>query len=261
MDETPEEKRARKKALALEKAKQPNKNTYVTTTQCTAIYKNTGEQCRHHAVKGRTTCFRHGGKTPRGGPLHPNAARGTQEYWKRIREAAEKDPTFLKRTFNPRHSPEHLQKLSSAGREAIARKRAGLEPLPKPLPPTADEKVVLRADKIVTAELKALPAVPDKPFAELEPHEQLVVVTGLSLTVVHDILKMKWTGETGEVNLKAASLVKDTALRTLSIRVKVDQNALMAKRQDKMTDLLQRIREEQERSGESARVIDVKAGS
>lgn len=35
-------------------------------SQCTAHSKRTGERCRDHAMKGRATCYHHGGKTPRG---------------------------------------------------------------------------------------------------------------------------------------------------------------------------------------------------
>lgn len=260
MDLTPEERRARRKAKALENAKRPNRAKYVTTTQCTAVFRSTGEQCRGHAVKGRSTCKKHGGLTPLGGTVSESSLAGTAAYWKRIREAAEKDPGLMSQLCDPHHSQDYLVKLAASGRAARARKLAGLAPLPKKERPSQEEKVVLRADKIVTEELRTLPAVPDRPFDQLEPHEQLVVVTGQALVAVHETLSMDVKNEDGTINLKAASLRKDTALRTLSIRVKVDQNALMAKRQDKMTDLLQRIREEQEKAGDSARVIDVKAG-
>ncbi len=36
------------------------------TRQCTARSKRSGEQCRKHAMRGRTVCLAHGGKTPRG---------------------------------------------------------------------------------------------------------------------------------------------------------------------------------------------------
>lgn len=37
--------------------------------QCAAKSKRTGEQCRQPAMTGRTTCYMHGGKTPRGAAL------------------------------------------------------------------------------------------------------------------------------------------------------------------------------------------------
>lgn len=36
------------------------------TRQCTARSKRSGERCRKHAMRGRTVCLAHGGKTPRG---------------------------------------------------------------------------------------------------------------------------------------------------------------------------------------------------
>ena len=37
--------------------------------QCSATSKRTGEQCQRAAMTGRTTCYIHGGKTPRGAAL------------------------------------------------------------------------------------------------------------------------------------------------------------------------------------------------
>jgi hypothetical protein len=46
---------------------QPHGSTDQTITrQCTAGSKRSGEQCRKHAMRGRTVCLAHGGKTPRG---------------------------------------------------------------------------------------------------------------------------------------------------------------------------------------------------
>jgi hypothetical protein len=46
---------------------QPHGSTDQTITrQCTARSKRSGEQCRKHAMRGRTVCLAHGGKTPRG---------------------------------------------------------------------------------------------------------------------------------------------------------------------------------------------------
>lgn len=36
------------------------------TRQCTATSKRSGKQCRKHAMRGRTVCLAHGGRTPRG---------------------------------------------------------------------------------------------------------------------------------------------------------------------------------------------------
>ncbi len=38
----------------------------VITRQCTATSKRSGNQCQKHAMRGRTVCLAHGGKTPRG---------------------------------------------------------------------------------------------------------------------------------------------------------------------------------------------------
>lgn len=239
-----------KTQLAKERQQRGTKRTYVSKPRCAAIWRNTGEQCIDYAVEGTRYCGIHGnggnGAVP-GTPMPPAAVAGLSEYWKRIKAEAAKDPTLLSRIHNPHHTPEHMAKLQAARAAAVERRRAGLPPLPKPPKPTADEKLALKADKIITAELATLPAVPDKPFEELEPHEQLVVVTGQALQTVHEILAMPIKDAEGNVNMKAATLKKDTAIRTLSIRVKVDTNALNARRQDKTLDLLEKIREEQAR--------------
>ena len=46
---------------------QPHGSTDGTITrQCCARSKRSGKQCRKHAMRGRTVCLAHGGKTPRG---------------------------------------------------------------------------------------------------------------------------------------------------------------------------------------------------
>lgn len=233
----------------------PTKRKYISKPRCAAIWKSTGEQCIGYAREGKQYCVKHGTGTVPPGVFPAHVAEGRAAYWKRIKEAAQHDPTLLSRIHNPHHPPEHMEKMWKARDAAKARKDAGLAPLPKPPKPTGDEKLALRADKIITAEIAALPAVPDRPFSELEPHEQLVVVTGQALETVHEILAMPLKDEKGEINLKRAALKKDTAIRTLSIRVKVDTNALNARRQDKTLDLLERIRKEQEK-GEGAKLVE-----
>ena len=41
-------------------------NDQPITRQCTARSKRSGERCRKHAMRGRTVCLAHGGRTPRG---------------------------------------------------------------------------------------------------------------------------------------------------------------------------------------------------
>ena len=53
------------------------------------------------------------------------------------------------------------------------------------------------------------------------------------------------------MDVKVASMVKDTALRALAVRVKIDSNALREKRIDKMDDLLRRLK-----AGDGAKVIE-----
>lgn len=67
--------------------------------QCTATSKRSGERCRRAALTGRTVCYMHGGKTPRG-IAHPNTTHGrhSKDLPTRLAaryEASRTDPDLL----------------------------------------------------------------------------------------------------------------------------------------------------------------------
>jgi hypothetical protein len=68
-------------------------------SQCTAKSKQTGERCKRHTAEGRTVCYYHGGKIPRGIAL-PQTTTG--KYSKHLPtrmlaayEASQRDPELL----------------------------------------------------------------------------------------------------------------------------------------------------------------------
>ena len=67
--------------------------------QCTATSKRTGERCKARAVTGRSVCYHHGGKTPRGTAL-PQTTHGrySQDLPTQLADryqAAQADPDLL----------------------------------------------------------------------------------------------------------------------------------------------------------------------
>lgn len=163
---------------------------------------------------------------------------GHASWWARVKALNKQYPGLLRELMNTDQS--------SATRKARTAVRKAL-----PAPVTSDP-VILKAHKSIIADVADLPPVPDKPFEELEPHEQLTVITGQSLRVVHEILSFKMADKAGVPQPKIISIVKDTALRALSVRVKVDRNALSARRIDKMGELLERLKA----NGNGAKVIE-----
>lgn len=214
-----------------------NRRDYTKRAQCQAYFKTADRQCRAFAVEGLRYCKKHKGGDMAKAVLAsqtPEAIKArslkVKAYWARLREAAKTDPDLFKRM-------------------GVGRPAPGDPPRP---PKEKEARMLFQAEKIITEELQALPAVPDKPFDQLEPHEQLVVITGQSLRVVHDILKLPTTERKRDdagrysdvVNLKAATLVKDTAIRALGLRVKVDANAMKRQAQDRVLDVIERLKAE-----------------
>lgn len=166
-------------------------------------------------------------------------------------------------------TPEHIEKMK-AGRkrwfDAIMRaKAAGLD-VKTPTPFTEGNKLaskahkkivrereappvdvvkrplaVLRAQKVLVSEIASLPALPDKPFDQMEPHEQLTSLTGLGMGILHHVLTRAIDPEGTPLLFKAQMTAASTAL---SVRVKVDRNMLVAKRADKLVELVERLKSE-----------------
>lgn len=221
----------------------PGKGTkrFVNSRQCAAMYRvgnRVGTRCTWYAQEGREYCVKHGNSTRPRSPEHLAAIdKGRKAWWQRLHDLEKTHPGIMRQALNT---------------DGALATRAARREVKKTMPaPETDDKIVLKAHKELVAQVASLPKVPDKPFDELEPHEQLVVITGQSLKVVHEILTFKLKDANGEVNLKVASMVKDTALRALATRVKIDRNALTARKLDNMVDLLQRLK-----NGDGAKVIE-----
>ena len=56
----------------------------------------------------------------------------------------------------------------------------------------------------------------------------------------------------GKIDYKALSAVKDTALRAVATRLRVDRNAMMQKKVDKLAELLDRLK----KPGDEAKLIE-----
>ena len=227
---------------------------WVKARQCATVYKNgkrAGQRCSWTAVEGKEKCKKHIG--PGVDNSNPVLRRAGHVRWiARMRELQKTQPDIFKRDGRGRSkedATEHWRLQRAAGITSPV--LVPLKDIPGVKLPTTDDKVILKADRVIRQEIAALPTVPDKPFGELEPHEQLVVITGRALNVVHEILHFEMKGKDGVVDVKVASMVKDTALRALAVRVKIDSNALREKRIDKMDDLLRRLK-----AGDGAKVIE-----
>ena len=215
---------------------------FIKSRQCAAQYTKGGRagfRCSWYAQEGSAYCVKH--NPQEGVPLSKKHAddlhQGARNWWARVKALEAKHPGIMRQILN-------------SDQAAITRLR--VKEIQKVMPkPQTDDKQILQAHKIIVRKVADLPAVPDKPFDKLEPHEQLTVITGQSLKVVHEILSFSMKDADGLVDAKIASMVKDTALRALAVRVKVDRNALAAKRLDKMSELLDRLK-----AGEAAKTIE-----
>jgi hypothetical protein len=81
-------------------AEEPHGSNEATITrQCTARSKRSGTRCRKHAMRGRSVCLAHGGRTPRGvDSPHFRHGRYSQALPTRLTDAYERarqDPTLL----------------------------------------------------------------------------------------------------------------------------------------------------------------------
>lgn len=100
------------------------------------------------------------------------------------------------------------------------------------------KKHIVTATKLLEAEQKSLAPVPDKPFEELEDHEKLTVLTGKSLNIINQIISMPIDPEQPTLFKEQMKLLSGT----LSLRVKVDRNMLQARKQDKLAEIVERLK-------------------
>lgn len=217
---------------------------YIKSRQCAAVFtkgRRAGTRCSWYARPDSIYCRRHGRNE--GNILseeHVKALRkGAADWWTRMRALEAKQPGIIRRMFN-----------TDKAVETRMRRKAVAKTLPMP-PGAKEDKMILRAHKAIVNEIADLPAVPDKPFDQLEPHEQMVVNTRIALSRANEILCLPFKDEAGVVDPKIASIVKDATFRTIAAAVKIDRNVLAARKIDRMADLLERLK-----AGEGAKVIE-----
>lgn len=216
-----------------------NTRKYIKARQCVTVFKNgrmAGLRCSWYALKDSVHCKRHDGNH---NPTNIEGMRqGLMNYWARIRAIEAQNPGTIRRVLN-------IDKAADTRRRT---KEIEATLLPKP---KTEDKIIIQAHKALVKQVAALPPIPDKPFDELAPHEQLVHNTRLALKRAHEILEVTLTEKKIKKDPKLASLVKDAAFRTLATAVKIDRNTLQERRIDKMGELLARLK-----AGDDAKVIE-----
>ena len=207
---------------------------FIKSRQCAAVYKRggrAGRRCTWYAQEGRIYCARHG-RGMEGVVItkeHIEALRkGGANWWARMRAIEAERPGFLREFFSSRTA---VIKATRAVRKEF------------PAPATTDP-VVKRGYKDFIKEVAAVPSVPDKPDSELTEAELFNRNRRKSLERTYEVLCLKITDDEGNVIPKLASIVKDTALRTTTLAVKVDSTAMAERRFDRMADLLRRLKGE-----------------
>lgn len=215
------------------------KRKYIKGRQCAVVFKAgrmAGLRCSWYALPDSVFCKRHFGNHH---PVNDEARKaGHANWWARMKAIEAQHPGTIRRMMG----------IDKAHETRAKNKEIEATLLPRPK--TKDE-IIIKAHKALVKQVAALPAIPDKPFDQLEPHEQLVFNTKLALKRQHEILEVKLTENKMAKNPKLASMVKDAAFRTLSAAIKVDTNALRARKLDKMGELLARLK-----GGDEAKVIE-----
>jgi hypothetical protein len=213
---------------------------WVKARQCATVYKINGIRCNWPAMENSLYCRKHGQQPKVSKETIAKMHAGRDRWWARMREIEAKAPGTLKRIFSAR----------AVAANETRRKTAAVQKL---LPaPETDDKIILKAHKTIVREIADLPAVPNKPFDEMAPHEQMVVNTKIALTRAYEILRMPYVDKKSkEIDYKVLATVKDAAFRTIGAAVKIDRNALAARKLDRMAELLARLK-----AGEAAKLIE-----
>ncbi len=257
--------------------------------KCIVVYKKgkrAGTRCgRYTYAPTSVYCSKHGkNKDHSGGnpnlqdpkqlpAIMANVEQGKRNFWARMRAAVAADPELARLQPGPtakgyKQTREQVAKRTAASkRTKLAKKSAervaaGLPPLeipeaPPPEPPkekpSAEMRPILRAQRELVAARESLPALPDKPFEEMEPHEKLVALTGMGLDHLYNLLKDPLADP--EVAPVKAKLQMQAATAALTMRVKVDSNALRARKVDRMGDILARLKGTQA-PGDEAKLVE-----
>lgn len=199
------------------------------------------KQCGRRAKKGGIYCGAHdnGGRAGTGTGGHAPGSENLNKLQAGLRRFYEVRKKLKAEGVIDAIKPGEFQKGNKAAsrkNKMLAAAKKGIVPPQNSLPTTA----VPKALKLLEAEKRSLPAVPDKPFEELEDHEKLTTLTGISLNMTHTILSMP-------IDLNQPTLFKEQMKLlsgTLSLRVKVDRNMLQARKQDKLAEIVERLRAE-----------------
>ena len=222
---------------------------YTNIAQCSARYhkgNRAGQRCGWYARPGSIYCKKHG--TMEGhvnSPEHDAAVKaGARNWWARMWAIEAQRPGFMKEL---RRSVSENYKLRwQRQREAGCTAPRLMAPeIVLGLPtPEVDDKKVMKAHREVARDLLMLPKDPDKPFEDMSDSEQFVVLRRKSLSRAHEVLCLPIRDEDGMIMPKMVTIIKDAAIRTLALGVKVDQTALAERRMDKVADLLLRLKGE-----------------
>lgn len=247
------------------------KRKYIKARQCAAMWrkgKRAGKRCTWYALADSLYCKKHCVKYRGGRAYYVNNTpekmaklhQGVRDWWVRMKAIEAEHPGTIREVLG-------LKVKSQQNKEYLARQKAlGIPgnrfvPESQLFPPgfLSDDPFVAKQQKYVAKEIFRLPEIA-KPIDEMTADELLTHNTLKSLKRMAELLALKIThqakdadGKTVDViDYKAASLVKDTALRAAALQIKVDRNALQATKIDRMHELLQRLKE-----GEKALVIEV----
>lgn len=236
--------------------------------------------CGRWAREGSVYCANHGNSEGKVRTEEHKAAmrEGSRKYWAKLREALQKgliddypsaaanrktvakareiyqeqrrevaaiaEEIVKKKPGRPKGTPlskDHKAAIGAARKEAArqVRERAVAEAQAKAAQPGS----VQMARSVLLHEKELLPAMPDKPFDQMEPHEKLQVLTGMSLDFHHKVLSLPFDPA---AQPKLAQMQMAAASGALALRVKVDRNALTARKVDGMVSLLERLKNERQ---------------
>lgn len=151
-----------------------------------------------------------------------------KNWWARMKAIEAQHPGTIRKVLNSEQS------------QASRQLRRTLMPKPK-----TDDRVILKAHKALVQQAASIP-VPNKPFEEMTAAEQLNANTRKALVRAHEVLNVKFQKKDKDGNLvidaKLLGTVKDAAFRMLSTAVKIDRNAMVAQRVDRMAEILEALK-------------------
>jgi hypothetical protein len=206
---------------------------YVNAMQCATVYKvgkRAGKRCTWYAVSGTAHCKKHQGwSSPRTPEMEKHRMEGSKAWWARMRELEKKSPGTMRRVFNTAQSLETRRKTKEL--EATI--------LPKP---ESKDKLVVKAHKAAIRYVANLPDVPDKKLEAMEPHERMTHELRISIQRAHEVIVNPIAPKDLDENPKKVKLITETALKIMALNVKIDKNALQARKLDRMQEIVEALR-------------------